>query len=71
MFASLGDGSNQNAFLRIMDIQGRLILENKINVVDGIILNNIELPESILSGTYFVSVILNDGQMNSRLVIQK
>jgi hypothetical protein len=60
LFASLGDGSNQNAFFRIMDIKGRLILENKNNVVDGVILKQIDLPESILSGTYFVSVTLGD-----------
>ena len=71
LFASMSEKINQNANLRILDIQGRMVYENTINIVDGVLMNNLQLPENVLSGTYFVTVSYAEGQMNARLVVQK
>jgi hypothetical protein len=71
LFASMGEKINQQANLRIMDIQGRMVYENTINIVDGVLMNNLQLPENVFSGTYFVTVSYAEGQMNARLVVQK
>ena len=71
LFASLGGNSNENALVRIHDIPGRLVFEKSTVIADGILKDDLQLPETLLSGSYFITVTHSEGQMTERLLIQK
>ncbi len=46
------------SLLNLYEISGKMILSNKMNLVNGI--NDISLPESLSPGVYFINCITND-----------
>jgi hypothetical protein len=59
------------ANISIRDITGKLLLTEKINVVNGLVRKNIQLPGFATAGMYFVEVSANGNWFKTKLIVTK
>ncbi|MEJ8818775.1 GEVED domain-containing protein [Lacibacter sp. H407] len=59
------------ANISIRDITGKLLLTEKVNVVNGLVRKNIQLPGYAIAGMYLVEVTANGKWYKTKLIVTK
>lgn len=59
------------ANISIRDIAGKLLLTEKVNVVNGLVRKNIQLPGYAIAGMYLVEVTANGKWYKTKLIVTK
>jgi hypothetical protein len=67
-FSSYGE---QRGRITLYDINGRLILDKKVQLVPGHNLERVRLPENCCEGAYFVKLVTGDREYRSRIILER
>ncbi|NCU05212.1 MAG: T9SS type A sorting domain-containing protein [Chitinophagaceae bacterium] len=59
------------ATINVRDITGKLLLTEKVNVVNGLVRKNIQLPGYAITGMYLVEVSANGQWFKTKLIVTK
>ncbi|PCH69768.1 MAG: hypothetical protein COC01_00775 [Bacteroidetes bacterium] len=62
--------SGQEISLDLFNTDGKLILNRKIQVVDGLISRHIDLPEGLNAGVYILNLKTTDSTITRKIIIQ-